>query len=242
MISFSVSRVSVTVASASSACAARRVVQHAVLQLDQVLAAGVAEVEVERRPVASRGLRRVQADAEIVEEQVERHRPDGVGAGRVRRRQLAPRPCAAPWHRSGRSCATAPTRPGSRAAPARRPADPWPPGCPGSAKTTWFTTCGHPAVVALVVGLLRLLQNGVGAAHELDVVLAGLDRRQLVQRRRIAVEPAEIEDVGGRHVVVDRAVVAAVRPERRRGCRAARTARRSRASSCPGWPCAGSRR
>jgi hypothetical protein len=72
---------------------------------------------------------------------------------------------------------------------------------------------GDPAIVALLVGLLRLVQNGIGAAHELDIVFAGLDRRQFVQGCRIAAEPAEIQDVGRFDVVIDRAVVAPVGPD-----------------------------
>ncbi len=70
----------------------------------------------------------------------------------------------------------------------------------------------HPAIVPLVEVGFRLLQNGVRAAHVLDKFLRRVFRRQLIQGRRVAVEPAEIEHVGRFHVVAHRAVVTAVRP------------------------------
>jgi hypothetical protein len=71
---------------------------------------------------------------------------------------------------------------------------------------------GHPAVVAQLERAARLLERRVGAAHELDVALRRLRRRVGVQRCRVAVEPAQVVDVGGLDVVVERPVVAAHRP------------------------------
>jgi len=76
-----------------------------------------------------------------------------------------------------------------------------------------------PAIIALVEGGARFLQQRIGAAGEIDIALARLDRRQLVQVCWISVEPAEITLVDSLRVVIERAVIVARVPfacERRR--------------------------
>ena len=69
-----------------------------------------------------------------------------------------------------------------------------------------------PAVFALVVGFLRLLDDGLRAPHQLDVARRRFGRRQRIEVGRIAAEIAEIEIVDRAGVVADRAVIAARRP------------------------------
>ncbi|MNZ57850.1 hypothetical protein D3C78_758400 [compost metagenome] len=69
-----------------------------------------------------------------------------------------------------------------------------------------------PAVVALVDGGAHLLEHRVGAAHGLDVALAGLHRRERVEVGRIAVVEAQVALVDRAQVGRQRAVVAAQVP------------------------------
>jgi hypothetical protein len=71
---------------------------------------------------------------------------------------------------------------------------------------------GDPAVVAELKRAAGLVQQCVGAAHELDVAFGGVLGRERVQVGGVAVKPAEVVDVGGLDVVVERSVVATHRP------------------------------
>jgi hypothetical protein len=68
---------------------------------------------------------------------------------------------------------------------------------------------GDPAVLAGVERRARFRQHRIGTADELDVFRRRLGRRQGVEVGRVAVEPAEVFDVGRFEVVVEGAVVAA---------------------------------
>ncbi|MNP11508.1 hypothetical protein D3C76_1036990 [compost metagenome] len=69
---------------------------------------------------------------------------------------------------------------------------------------------GDPAELTLVEILLGFLEDRLFATHHLDIMLATFFRWQLMQLRRIAGEPAQVQHVGGLDVVVHRTVVATV--------------------------------
>ena len=72
--------------------------------------------------------------------------------------------------------------------------------------------CRGPTVLARIGGGLGFGDDGRGAAHRFDVFLAGRDRRQRIERRRIGVVPAHIALIDRPRIKAHRAVIAAIVP------------------------------
>ena len=184
------------------------VVQHAVADLEQEALAGVADRQVEG-PGEARGLRPVEPDGEIVEHHRGRHRAHEIRGGGARGRHLHD-PVAELLR--GRQVEVAPgavlglvaellQRVGLERAGL---------GVVRVGEHHVVDGLGDPAVLALLEVHARPGENGVGATHVLDRLPGALDGRELVERRRVAVEEAQVVGVDGLDVVADRAVVAAV--------------------------------
>ena len=70
----------------------------------------------------------------------------------------------------------------------------------------------HPAIIPPGIIDTGFFKDRAGSAHVIDILFRRLDRRQFIERRRIAVEPAKIVDIGGFDNVAYRAVIATACP------------------------------
>ncbi|MCY1409939.1 hypothetical protein D9M71_252990 [compost metagenome] len=153
------------------------------------------------------GLVRVQADRQVVEEQLRRHGLDQIGLVRPR---VMLRRAAAQFHRAGQ-VDVAPQGVLRLVTELLHGVGFQGTGCLvvrlGEGQVV---AQGHrPAVVALVDGRAHQAEYLVGATERLDVVLAGVDRGQRIEVRRVAVVVTQVALVHGAGVVAERAVVAA---------------------------------
>ena len=60
----------------------------------------------------------------------------------------------------------------------------------GIGKNGMIDHLGHPAIIALVVIGPRLFHHGIDTTHHIHIAFGRLNRRKLVQGRRITDEPA----------------------------------------------------
>ena len=181
--------------------------QGAVLEVQHVPPAKVGEHPVDDDGQAF-GLVAVEPDAQVVEEEIEAHGPDHVGAdGRAR-------------DGAGLTLSQLEGPEEIRVAPGRRlrriaellegvGAELPGVGVRGIGEDDVAHGLGDEAVLAPREVLARPPDHGPGAAHVLDVLLPALDRRQRVEVGGIGVVPADVPLIDRLRVVAQRPVVAA---------------------------------
>ncbi|VTM90405.1 Uncharacterised protein [Raoultella ornithinolytica] len=185
-------------------------VKHAVFQLQFVLPAVFAEVDIKHR-FSMAGFHAIDMDGQIIEEHFRRHGAYGIRAGGVRRRQFLY--AVTQLLGAGEVEVTPRTGFGLIAQLLQ--------GIRFQVfrllvfrvgKDHFAGDLSDPAVVTLAVIVLGLFQHLIRAAHVFDKLLRRLLWRQFVKGCRVAIEPAEIEHVGGFHIMTYRTIVAAACP------------------------------
>ncbi|MNC41358.1 hypothetical protein D3C75_901240 [compost metagenome] len=160
------------------------------------------------------GIRRflaVDVNCHVIEEHFWRHRPHGIRAGGIWRRQFLH---AITQFLSTRQVEVAP-RARFRLVAELFQRIRFEVSCRAVSrvgKHHFAHDLGNPTIVSLRIIGFRFVQNGAGTAHVVDILFRCIDRWQLIQRCRVAVEPAEVKHVGSFDIVAHRTVVAPAGP------------------------------